>query len=102
MESAGTRSAGMRPAIASATAVLPDAVGPKMARTALDGRSDGKRLPARTGAFALDRTVFLRMACAMLRKPGSGLRDPVVERRFRRPAEQVARFRDVRHVSRHL
>src|SRR5688500_12487842 len=91
----------MRAAIAFATADFPDAVGPKIPRT-LPGRCGGKRLPPRAGALALHRAVLLRVGGAVLREPRDRVRNPLVQRRLRRPAEQLARLADVGDVARDL
>src|SRR5215212_1655249 len=99
-------SASMRPASASATAVLPDAVGPKIATTSKLRAGPGGLLEAmlqlvRVGLLD-ERTVLLGMRLAPLAEPRDGLRDPRVERRRRRPVKEVARLADVGDVAGHL
>src|SRR5215212_7975674 len=86
-----------RSATASATAVLPDAVGPKIARTCplVGGNLEVGLLrhpvPGEVGRM-------LRV----LAEPGNGPWDPFLERDARLPAEQVACLPDVCDVMRHL
>src|SRR5207248_11059927 len=79
IESAETTSPRTRSATASATAVFPDAVGPKIART-LAGRNGGTRFPATLGILREERVggkrgVLLRMDGAVLAEPGDRTRD---------------------------
>src|SRR6476661_1210763 len=89
----------------AATAVLPDAVGPKSARTDLRG-SAGRLLEAmldlgrRAGAF--ERAVLLGMHRAPIAEPRDAPRDALVERRLRLPVEELARLAHVGDVVRHL
>src|SRR5262245_2938244 len=87
-----------------ATAVFPDAVGPKSARTLRAGA--GGELEAMldlVGRLRADeRAVLLRMRGAPLLEPGDRARDADFERRLRLPPEQLARLADVGHVVRHL
>src|SRR5512133_1265651 len=91
IESAETTS----PPTRSATAVLPDAVGPKIATMLGDGKLEVGFL----------RHPVADEVCGVLRvlaEPGDRARDSLVERHARLPAEQVARLADVRDVVRHL
>src|SRR6476469_8986863 len=88
-----------------ATAVLPDAVGPKSARTRLDavgGAPFEAMLHLAGGARPLERAVFLRMGRAPLLEPRDRPRDALGERYPRLPAEQLAGLPDVGYVVRHL
>src|ERR1700726_2757276 len=82
IESADTTSPSTSAATASATAVLPDAVGPKMARTL--GGADGG-LPAnlcilREESVGRKRPVLLRMRGAVFLEPCHCTRDALLER----------------------
>src|SRR5437763_7277585 len=96
MESADTTSPPTRAATASATAVLPDAVGPKIARTrSLRSGNRGARLPANLGILREKhvggkRAVLLRMLGAVLLEPGDRTPDPLLEGHARLVAEQLA------------
>src|SRR5919197_2555118 len=86
-----------------ATAVLPEAVGPKSARTL---RAGGRRLleamlDLGRGARAFERPVFLGMGPAPLAEPGDRPRNALRERSLRLPAEQPARLAHIRDVVRH-
>src|SRR5262249_20747794 len=88
-----------------ATAVLPDAVAPKRARTCLEtgaGRLLVAMVELGSRARPLERPVLFRMRGAPLTEPGHGLRDSVGERCLRLPAEQPARLADVGDVVRDL
>src|SRR5439155_15258959 len=106
IESAETTSLPRRSATASATAVLPDAVGPKIATT-LTGRNGRAGLPAKLGVLGEERVggeriVLFRVRGSMIAKPGDGARDPLVERDRRLVSEQLPRLRQVGDVVRHL
>src|SRR5215218_9224206 len=105
-ESAETSSPSTRSATASATAVLPDAVGPKIARTlALRARAGGlleAMLELVRVGLLEERAVLLRVRLAPLAEPRYAFRNARVERRRGRPVEEVARLANVRHVARHL
>src|SRR4051794_2101210 len=88
-----------------ATAVLPDAVGPKSARTRLDairGAPLEAMLHLAGGARPLERAVFLRMGHAPLLEPCDRTRDALGKRRLRLPAEELACLADVGHIVRDL
>src|ERR687888_2254103 len=114
MGSADTTSPPTRSATASAMAVLPDAVGPKIAMTtrrrlaAPLGRGNrGARLPANLGVLREERVggkraVLFRMCGAVLLEPGDRARNALLERHARLVAEQLPRLREVGDVVRHL
>src|SRR5689334_18457364 len=86
-----------------ATAVLPDAVGPKRARTCLRARGLLEAMLDLAGeARPLERAVLLRVRRAPFLEPCDRARDALVERRLRLPGEQLARLADVGDVVRHL
>src|SRR5438477_11000391 len=87
-----------------ATAVLPEAVGPKSAMTLRAGgcRLLEAMLDLGRAARALERPVFLGMGRTPLAEPRDRARDALRERRLRLPAEQPARPAHVRDVVRHL
>src|SRR5512133_3131929 len=97
IESAHTTSPPTWPATVSATALLPDAVGPKMARTRPSVR--GK---LEVGLLRHPVADEVRRMLGMLPEPGDGARDPLFQRDARLPAEQVASLADVGDVVRHL
>src|SRR6185312_14188425 len=97
-ESAEITSAGRRSRRMPATAVFPDAVGPKSARTDLDARAGGlleAMLDLAGKARPLERAVFLRMRGAPLLEPRDRTWNPVGERCLRLPAQQLARLADI-------
>src|SRR5205814_5305556 len=85
-----------------ATAVLPDAVVPKSARTLYLGRLLEAMLELRGGPRALEGPVLLGMRCSPFAEPCDRTRYAFGERRPGLPAEQPARLADVRDVVRHL
>src|ERR687888_2358579 len=97
MESAETTSPPSWSATASATAVLPDAVGPKIATTRSlgDGKLEG-------GLLRHPVADEVGGVLGMLAEPRHRARDALVERHLWFPAEQVACLADVRDVVRHL
>src|SRR5919198_4263699 len=106
MESAETTSPPSRSATASATAVLPDAVGPKMATT-LGADSGRTGLPAnlcvlRKQRVGRKRAVLFRMRRAVLLEPGDRARDALLERHLRLVAQQLARLGQIGDVVGHL
>jgi len=106
-ESAETTSASSRASSACATALLPDAVGPKIARTlgVLGGFAAGlleAMLDLAGLVLGYVRAIFLGMVAAPFAEPGNGIRNPLCEWRCRCPAEQIVRLADVGDVVRHL
>src|SRR5438034_8055076 len=100
--SAETTSPPTRSASASATAVFPDAVGPKSAR-ALTGRNGRAGLPAKFGILrkqrvGRERRVLARVRSAVLAEPRDSERDSLVERDARLVREQLACSRQVGDV----
>src|SRR3954447_21741802 len=85
-----------------ASVVLPDAVGPKIARTLRGSRLLEAMLELVADGGTDELPVLLRMRSAPLLEPCDGLRDAVAQRRLRLPAEQVARLADVCDIVRHL
>src|SRR3954464_1784366 len=87
-----------------ATVVLPDAVGPKSARTVLvrAGRLLEAVLDLIRRLRALERPVVLRVRGAPLLEPVDRTRDAFGERRLRLPCENVACLPDVGDVVRDL
>src|SRR6476661_1861244 len=86
-----------------ATAVFPDAVGPKSAKTCLGpgGLFEAMRELIRA-LRTFERPVLLGVSRAPLFEPRDRLRDAVVQRRRRRPAEHVVCLADIRDVVRDL
>src|SRR5438874_5938774 len=106
IESAETTSLPRRSATASATAVLPDAVGPKIATT-LTGRNRRAGLPAKLGVLreervGRERSVLFRVGGTTIAEPRHGTRNSLVERDGRLVPEQLPRPRQVGDVVRHL
>src|SRR5256885_10521813 len=95
IESADTTSPPRPSATASATAVLPDAVGPKIATTLGDGKLE-------VGLLRHPVADEIGGVLRMLAEPGDRARDPFVERYARLPAEEVAGLANVRDVMRDL
>src|SRR3954469_1310727 len=91
-----------------ATGVLPDASGPKTARTrleALDAVGDAPleaMLHLAGEPRPLERPVLLRMGRAPLLEPRDRSRDALCKRYLRLPPEQLARLADVGDVVRPL
>src|SRR5437660_3743561 len=106
MESADRTSPPTRSATASATAVLPDAVGPKIAMTEPLGSGDRRaRLPGNLGVLREKRVggkraLFFRMRRAVFPEPGDRARDPLLERHAGLVAEQLSRLRQIGDVVR--
>src|SRR5436189_163679 len=94
-EPAETTSPSSRLATRSATAVLPDAVGPKMATTLGDGKLE-------VGFLGHPVAHEVGGVLGVLAEPGDRARDAFVERHARLPAEQVARLADVGDIVRYL
>src|SRR2546426_12432045 len=95
-----------RSATASATAVLPDAVGPNMATT-LRGTDCRTGLPANLGILreervGRERSVFLGVRRTVILEPGYRPGDPLLERHGGLVPEQLARLRQGGDVVRDL
>src|SRR5580765_6774811 len=105
IESADSTSPPRLSATASATAVLPEAVGPKIARTL--GADWRARLPANVGVLweesvRRQRSVFFGMRRAVLLEPRHGTCDALLERNRGLVSEQLARLRQIGDVVRDL
>src|SRR6202790_1969194 len=90
----------MRVASAHATAVLPDAVGPKSATTL--GSAGGIGLPVELALLRDDRAILLRVRGAVLAKPGDRTLEALLEGYLRLPGEQRPGLGDIRDVVGHL
>src|SRR3954464_4582034 len=99
IESADRTSPPRRSATASATAVLPEAVGPKIARTTPGRLGDGK---LEVGLLRDPVTDEVGGVLRVLAEPGDGALDAHVQRHARLPAEEVARLANVGDVMRDL